>query len=82
MRLYYSTCLLYGLCDNVQIRDLILGRGVVMEHRIYRMSLSNRDDEQRINELLENGWLVKEIQTTSAHEEGCFAVVLLEKKER
>jgi len=52
-----------------------------MEHRIFRMYLGNRDDEQRINELLENGWFVKEMQSVSADDEGCFAVVWVEKKE-
>ena len=53
---------------------------VSMEHRIFRMYLGNRDDEQRINDLLEKGWLVKEMQSVSADEEGCYTVVWIEKK--
>ena len=50
-----------------------------MEHRILKMYLGNRDDEQRINEYLENGWLVKEVQSQSANDDGCYAVVWIEK---
>jgi len=52
-----------------------------MEHRIFRMYLGNRDDEQRINEFLTKGWIVKELQSVSANDDGCYAVVVIEKQD-
>ena len=51
-----------------------------MKHRIFRMYLGNRDDETKINKFLEDGWLVKELQAVAADTDGCYAVVLIEKK--
>ena len=51
-----------------------------MKHRILKMPLSFEDAENEVNKFLDDGWLVKEIQTVSANNDGCYAVVLLEKK--
>ena len=52
--------------------------GKQLEQRIFKMALYNKDDEKRINEFLEDGWLVKDIQSASSNDLSC-AVVLLER---
>ena len=49
-----------------------------MKHRVYRMPLYNNDGIDELNQLLEDGWLVKEMQTV-AENEAAYAVFVLEK---
>ena len=51
-----------------------------MKHRIFTIFLGNNDGANKINEYLDDGWLVSEIQTVK-EKNGCYAVVLIEKEE-
>ena len=51
-----------------------------MKQRIFTIFLGNEDDEKEINMYLNEGWLVKELQTVSEND-ASYAVVLIEKKE-
>ena len=51
-----------------------------MKQRIFTIYLGNKDGEKEINKYLDEGWFVKELQTTS-EENGSYAVVLIEKQE-
>jgi hypothetical protein len=44
------------------------------------MYLGNRDDEQKVNGFLEDGWLVKDLQSVSTNDDA-YAVVWIERKE-
>ena len=50
-----------------------------MKHQILRAALCNNDGINKINEFLDDGWLVKEWHVTS-NDESSYAVVLLEKE--
>ncbi|MCL2212644.1 MAG: hypothetical protein FWB93_02270 [Oscillospiraceae bacterium] len=51
------------------------------KHKLLTFGLYNQDGMNNVNKHLEDGWLIKEIQTTSDNETS-YSVVWLEKKDK
>jgi len=53
---------------------------ITIKHHVFRMYLGNADGPSAMNKLLDDGWMVKEMQAL-AEDEACYAVFVLEKRE-